>query len=453
VKGESSGFFRRIFPPRSLITPGIHKYDGVGEFKGHRFHLRVHESGEGVLIIDASKMIYLNGTAIEYAKFSIENKSSDEVFKEFKKRYKKVNKDKIESDYKIIQKKLLGLLKGKHEVELDVEFVPYDSRDLEVPGPYRMDIALTYKCQNECIHCYNEDRVMDELKTEEWKTAIDKMWDIGIPHIVFTGGEPTLRKDLSELIAKSEANGQITGLITNGRKLSKPGYLKELIKLGLDHVQITVESYKATTHDNIVKDEGAWEETIAGLKIAIEEDVYVSTNTTIMQDNFDEIFDTIKFLHELGVKKVSCNSLIRAGSGKSAKTVTFEDLKTLLKEVKDFSDSHGIDFVWYTPTPYCELNPINLDLGIRNCTACSINLACEPNGDVLPCQSYYKPLGNILKDPWEKIWQNPLCIEIRKREHLPEKCKDCELLGLCGGGCPLSIEVGDYLCTEGFSST
>ena len=117
------------------------------------------------------------------------------------------------------------------------------------------------------------------------------------------------------------------------------------------------------------------------------------------------------------------------------------------------TQSKGIDFIWYTPTPYCELNPINLDLGIRNCTACTINLACEPNGDVLPCQAYYKPLGNILKDPWEKIWQNPLCTEIRCRGHLPEKCKDCELLGLCGGGCPLSVEVGDYLCTEVFSST
>jgi radical SAM protein with 4Fe4S-binding SPASM domain len=453
MKEKSSGFIKRIFSPRTLIAPGVHKLDGEGDFKDHRFHLRVDDKGEGVLIIDASKMIYLNGTAMEFARYSLENKSPDEVFREFKKRYRKANEDKIKNDYKSIRNKLLGLLTGKHEIDLGLEFTPYDSRDLELPAPYRMDIALTYKCQNSCIHCYNEDRKLEELKTEQWNAAIDKMWEIGIPHIVFTGGEPTLRKDLSELITKSEANGQITGLITNGRQLSKPGYLKELVKVGLDHVQITVESHKPETHDKIVKDEGAWKETTEGLKMAIKEDVYVSTNTTIMQDNYSEILDTIKFLHELGVKNVSCNSLIRAGSGKDARGVTFEKLTVLLKEVREFAESNDMNFVWYTPTPYCELNPVNLDLGIRNCTACTINLACEPNGDVLPCQSYYKPLGNILIDPWNKIWSNPLCSEIRKREHLPEKCDGCELLGLCGGGCPLSIEAGDYLCADGFSST
>ncbi len=453
MEEKSSGFIKRIFSPRTLIAPGVHKLDGAGEFKGHRFHLRVDDKGEGVLVIDASKMIYLNGTAMEFAKYTLEGRSPDDVFREFKKRYRKVNEDKIKNDFKTIRNKLLGLLTGKHEIDLGLEFVPYDSRDLELSAPYRMDIALTYKCQNECIHCYNEDRKLEELKTEQWNTAIDKMWEIGIPHIVFTGGEPTLRKDLSELIAKSEKNGQITGLITNGRQLSRPGYLKELVKVGLDHVQITVESHEPETHDKIVKDEGAWKETIEGLKIAIKEDVYVSTNTTIMQDNYSEILDTIKFLHEMGVKNVSCNSLIRAGSGKDARGVTFEELATLLKEVRQFAETSGMNFIWYTPTPYCELNPVNMDLGIRNCTACTINLACEPNGDVLPWQSYYKPLGNILKDPWKKIWRNPLCSDIRMRKHLPEKCDDCELLGLCGGGCPLSIEAGDYLCADGFSST
>ena len=193
MEKKSSGFIKRIFSPRTLIVPGIHKLDGEGEFKGHRFHLRVDDKGEGVLIIDASKMIYLNGTAMEYARYSLEDRSPDEVFREFKKRYRKVNEDKIKNDYKTIRNKLLGLLTGKHEIDLDLEFVPYDSRDLELSAPYRMDIALTYKCQNECIHCYNEDRKLEELKTEQWKTAIDKMWEIGIPHNVFTGAEPTLR--------------------------------------------------------------------------------------------------------------------------------------------------------------------------------------------------------------------------------------------------------------------
>ena len=78
--------------------------------------------------------------------------------------------------------------------------------------------------------------------------SLDHLWAIGIPHIVFTGGEPTLREDLPELIKHAEENGQITGINTNGRRLQDQGYLQKLIDAGLDHVQITFESHLADVH-------------------------------------------------------------------------------------------------------------------------------------------------------------------------------------------------------------
>jgi radical SAM protein with 4Fe4S-binding SPASM domain len=108
----------------------------------------------------------------------------------------------------------------------------------------------------------------------------------------------------------------------------------------------------------------------------------------------------------------------------------------------------GVNLIWYSPTPYCEFNPINNGLGIKQCTACSINMAIEPDGTVLPCQSCYEPLGNIFRTPWRRIWDHKLCKRIRERRYVPERCRDCELLDVCGGGCPLSEEHGDYLCTD-----
>jgi radical SAM protein with 4Fe4S-binding SPASM domain len=75
-------------------------------------------------------------------------------------------------------------------------------------------------------------------------------------------------------------------------------------------------------------------------------------------------------------------------------------------------------------------------------------MAVEPDGSVLPCQSYYRPLGNILKEPWESIWDHQLCRDIRGRKYLDEKCSECALMDTCGGGCPLSREHGDYTCLE-----
>jgi radical SAM protein with 4Fe4S-binding SPASM domain len=72
-------------------------------------------------------------------------------------------------------------------------------------------------------------------------------------------------------------------------------------------------------------------------------------------------------------------------------------------------------------------------------------MCVEPNGDVIPCQSYYHTLGNLLADPWESIWNHELAVSLRERRYIAEKCTDCVLLAECGGGCPLILQAeGDY---------
>jgi radical SAM protein with 4Fe4S-binding SPASM domain len=67
-------------------------------------------------------------------------------------------------------------------------------------------------------------------------------------------------------------------------------------------------------------------------------------------------------------------------------------------------------------------------------------MCIESNGDVLPCQSYYHPLGNFLTDSWDSIWNHKLSIQLRERQNLPAKCEGCSLVAECGGGCPLKFE-------------
>jgi radical SAM protein with 4Fe4S-binding SPASM domain len=77
-----------------------------------------------------------------------------------------------------------------------------------------------------------------------------------------------------------------------------------------------------------------------------------------------------------------------------------------------------------------------------------INMCVGPNGDVYPCQSYFESLGNILTVDWKKIWNNPLAVKLRKREYAEPKCKDCHQLQVCGGGCPLELQSGEYVCSN-----
>jgi radical SAM protein with 4Fe4S-binding SPASM domain len=309
---------------------------------------------------------------------------------------------------------------------------------------------LTFRCQNDCIHCYaGGPHETPELTTAQWKQVIDRLSEIGIFILTFTGGEPTLREDLTELLLYAQNKGMVTGLITNGRKLKDPAYVEALEKAGLDFVQVTLESHKPKIHDRITNAKGSWKETVQGIKNAAKSQIYVTTNTTLSKHNAAEFLETIDFLKSLNVAAFGCNSLIYSGKANAVSqefALPLETLKELMPRIRDKAHQLGLKFLWYTPTQYCQFDPVQLGLGVKSCTAAMINMCVGPNGDVYPCQSYFESLGNILTDSWKKIWNHPLAMKLRNREYAEPKCKDCPQLQVCGGGCPLELQSGEYVC-------
>jgi radical SAM protein with 4Fe4S-binding SPASM domain len=432
---------------RGLGT-GTHSYIGSGDLGGHRFHLRVDSEQKGVLMIDAAKLVFLNGTALDYVRAILECWSPGKMTRYMRRRYRKLDRSRAMEHYGRVRGQLADFIKGRTDIISSMgPSTPTVGAD-NLPAPYRMDLALTYRCQNDCGHCYNETKDKPELAPGDWERVLEKLWKVGVPHIVFTGGEPTLVPFLRDLIARAQQIGQVTGLITNGRNLRQDGYLRGLVDAGLDHVQITLLSHRESVHDKLTGSAGSWKETVEGIRVAVKENLYVATNTTLMSSNIDEMEDTLRFVIGLGVKNVAFNGMIRSGKGTGPEALDLSRVEKTLDRLKRVADDAGVNMVWYAPTPYCELNPVNHGFGIKQCTACSINMAVEPDGTVIPCQSCYEPLGNILTDEWKKIWHHPLCKEFRERGYLTEKCRSCEQMELCGGGCPLSARHGDYLCTD-----
>lgn len=427
-------------------------YDNV--HRGLRLHLRLERDGSGVLIVNASRVLFLNKTAAEYVASFIKGESEDETVRKMVKRYD-IDAETARKDYREILY-VINTFVNTPDV-CPVSYLGVEKMEpfqKELSAPYRMDLAITYRCNNRCIHCYaGGPRETRELTKKEWFKVMDKIFSLGIPHVVFTGGEPTLRDDLPELIAYAEKIGLICGLVTNGRRLKDKSYFQSLVDAGLDHIQITLESHDPKIHDRITGVAGSWNETVEGLRNAIESPIYTVTNTTLNKHNADGILETIKFIHDLGLKQFACNSIIY--SGKAAQPEAIKDfaieeheLEPILTKIRDYAYELGMEFIWYTPTEYCILNPLKLDLGIKTCSACRISMCIEPDGTVIPCQSYFAPLGNILRDDWVRIWQHPLCQEIRGRKYAPEKCRECPMLNICGGGCPLKIRYESYVCSS-----
>ncbi len=433
--------FSRESSPVSPV-PGIHHYQRTNADEKSRIHLRLDPDGSGTLIVNASRILHLNPTAALMAYLFLEGAGEAQAVDTIRKRYH-VDKRLASLDYHNIQNQLDELLRPDgacpvHELGLET-VMPFSARP---SAPYRLDLALSYRCNNDCSHCYNvAGRNLPELSTNDWKRVLDRAWELGIPHIIFTGGEPTLRADLPELVAHAEANGQITGLNTNARRLSDAHYVADLVAAGLDHVQITLESCYGEIHDQMVGTRGAFPQTVRGVQNALASPLYVMTNTTMLRTNVHRIPATLDFLAEIGVPTVGLNALIHSGRGATVGSGLSEsELAPLLEVAREKTAAHGQRLIWYTPTQYCNFDPVSLDLGPKGCTAALYNMCVEPDGNVLPCQSYYHPLGNLLTDDWDAIWNHELAVRLRERQGLPEKCGGCALLAECGGGCPLQFE-------------
>ena len=419
----------------------IYHYVRENEREKSRIHLRIDPDGTGTLIVNANRVMHLNPTAAFMAWLVLEGKTKDERVSAITSRYS-VSRKQAEADLSAFDVQLEELLRPDgacaiHELDLE-SIMPFSARP---SAPYRMDLAITYRCNNDCAHCYNaRERDFPELHTENWKHILDKLWALGVPHIVFTGGEATLRNDLPELIAHAESNGQITGLNTNARRLADEKYVEKLMDAGLDHVQITVESCDAEIHDQMMRAKGAFKQTIQGLKNVLATRFYVMTNTTMLRTNVHKIPDTLDFLAELGVPTIGLNALIYSGLGLTVGTGLHErELQPILDVAVRKTSEHGQRLIWYTPTQYCNFDPTQSNLGVKGCTASLYSMCIESNGNVLPCQSYYSPLGNILMDPWDSIWNHKLSVKLRERHGLPAKCEGCPVVAECGGGCPLTF--------------
>ncbi len=392
------------FTPARPLPKGIHHYQTPPDApQQYRLHLRVEEDGRGLLIVNAATVLHLNQTATEYARLLIAGVGEEEAARAMARRYR-VSQGRAREDYAQLRDHILLLATAPDLCP--VTFLGLERAEpfsAETSAPYRADLALTYR-MNEAgaLDPGARRRVDRELTTEEWQQVLQILWDAGVPHVCFTGGEPTLREDLVSLVQHGERLGQVTGLLTDGRRLKDRTYLDNLLLAGLDHLQITLISHKPEVHDAVIGKAGAWEETDAGLRNALAGDIYVVVHVVVTTTNANSVGETVNYLANLGVPAIALSSPLGAASEEERAR-----LRSAWDAAQETAHAHGLTLVWDLAAPYSHVNPVEAEANLSREQTARQLLYIEPDGDVLPMQGYNVVLGNILRDPWEAIWNHP----------------------------------------------
>jgi MoaA/NifB/PqqE/SkfB family radical SAM enzyme len=395
-----ANIIKRMFTWAKPIKEGVYHYRNGGNLEGHRVHLRVESNGSGLLIIDADKILYLNQTAAEMIKGFLDGKDDSQIAEEMVKRYR-ARKDVVSEDITALRDTIKRFAEAT-----DVDPVTTVS-DTDISlftgafsAPHRMDLILTYN--NSDIfreYCYNIQKDMENINYEQWKRVIEILWNIGVPHILFAGGEPTKTDNFVNLIRFAENMGIVTGLLTDGVKLADMKYTNELVDGGLDHLQITIESRDSNVHNRIVG-EDIWDKTVKGLMNALATPLYCVAHTTFTRENIDDIPRFISFLKEKGVYAFAADALTESKvTRKTELAITNDEKNNVIKILSNETKEKDISFVWYGD---------KIEGEAETSQGWEYSMCIEPNGDVTPCEFEYKTFGNILKQEWREIWKRSI---------------------------------------------
>lgn len=373
----------RLFTPYDTIPAGI--YTTQTPLEGvvpHRLHLRLEKNGDGLLILDASTVLHLNRTAAELAYYTVKGVPEGEIARLISTRYK-IKQEEALKDFQEFKERLDTLI---HTPDLDpITFLDIERvapHSVDASAPLRLDCALTYRTVDDVAPgSVPHERVKRELLTSEWKTILKKAWDAGVPHAIFTGGEPTLRPDLPELVSYTEELGMVCGVLSNGWRFTEPDYMHQVLNAGLDHLMLILDE------DN----ESSWE----ALHDMMSEDIFIAVHLTITPHNAAQIPQLIEKLAGHQVKALSLS-------------ISDAKLKDDLNRARDLAAHHQLPLVWDIPVPYSGMNPVTLELQNHDAGPSGAGrswLYVEPDGDVLPGQGINIVLGNLLTDSFEAVWE------------------------------------------------
>jgi radical SAM protein with 4Fe4S-binding SPASM domain len=327
---------------------------------------------------------------------------------------------------------------GNCEFYLKLAYSPM-SEPTERFVPLVMSWNVTRECNMKCSHCYinaTEKKLNNELTTQEAKKLMDQIYQVSSPLLILSGGEPLLRSDIFELIRYGTKKGLKMGLGSNGSLIDE-AVAKKLKEAGIATVSISLDSNIAAQHDEFRGVTGAWEKAVQACKALRKNNVLVQVNTTLTQQNYNQIDDIMSLAENIGVENFHLFFLVPTGRGTKLTDISPEKYEEIITKTFAKTANHKLNVRPSCAPQFMRIaKGMGLDMRqwIRGCIAGLYYCRIYPNGDVTPCPYLPIKLGNIREKSFKEIWFNSKVFkDLREPNSLKGKCGACEYRSLCGG--------------------
>jgi radical SAM protein with 4Fe4S-binding SPASM domain len=301
------------------------------------------------------------------------------------------------------------------------------AKALKLGIPLSVQLDLTYRCNERCIHCYLDHDDHGEMTTLEIKKLLDELASAGVFILTLSGGEIMLRKDFFELLEYARQLTFCVKLKTNAI-LIRQREAQRIRALGVDSIQVSIYSHRAEVHDAITKVHGSLLRSLDAIRFLKGHGLKVMIANVLMQQNSLDYSGVRALAAELGVdftldptvtpKMDGDRSILSLNTGPAV-------LKDLFRDPAFVPD----------PEHFCAL-PAKDGADVLDDVPCSAgHTACyvSPYGDVYPCVQFPLPSGNVRRSRFLDIWQHSEALEevrsIRLRD-LPT-CSHCTHVSAC----------------------
>lgn len=312
----------------------------------------------------------------------------------------------------------------------------------EVRNPEVLVAELTYRCNMHCWYCYNPQDLNEyspqkELTTDEWIKVIREASELGVIHIHITGGEPTIRQDLPNIVEEAKNYGLYVNLITN-ITLYDRRYWEELIKKGVDHIQVSFQAHTKDLND-LIGEAKTYEKKLKILSWLKELGVFLTMNIVLHRWNIDYIEDIIQFVYNLGIPRLELAMLQFGGwdwKNKFSLIPTKEKVEEAYSIARKYKEKYAGKM---------NITMVALDIYEGRPKPCTYGwgnkyIVVNPIGEVLPCHGakVIKTLTfeNIRDKSMYEIWYDSESFNaFRGLAWMKEPCKSCPEKEKDFGGC------------------